>query len=64
MPASSKAQFRFMKMMEHRPKTAIKAGEISPTRAKEFTKSNTGKKSYANLADFTRLKKMLKKKSY
>lgn len=40
MPAKSKAQMRFMKMIEHDPETA-----------KEYTESNVNKKSYKNLPE-------------
>lgn len=48
MPAKSKAQFRLMKAAENNPKFAKKVG-ISPSVAAEYTSSNVGKKSYANL---------------
>lgn len=50
MPAKSKAQFRFMKMMEHNPEKAKSKG-ISPSQAAEFTESNKGKKSFSKLPD-------------
>ena len=49
MPAKSKAQFRFMKMMEHNPEKAKKQGGPSVAQAKEFTESNKGKKAYSKL---------------
>ena len=50
MAARSKAQFRFMKMMEHNPELAKKKG-ITPKQAKEFTKSNVGKKRFSKLRE-------------
>lgn len=51
MPAKSKAQFKFMKMMEHNPEKAKKQGGPSPKQAKEFTESNKGKKSFSKLPE-------------
>lgn len=48
MPATSKAQFRLMKAVEHNPKVAKKIG-MSPSQAAEYTESNEGKKSYKKL---------------
>ena len=48
MPAKTQAQFRLMKAAENNPKFAKKVG-IKPSVAKEYTESNVGKKSYANL---------------
>lgn len=48
MPAKSQAQFRLMKAAENNPKFAKKVG-IKPSVAKEYTASNVGKKSYADL---------------
>lgn len=48
MPAKSKAQFRLMKAAENNPSFAKKVG-IKPSVAAEYTESNVGKKSYANL---------------
>jgi hypothetical protein len=50
MPASSKAQFRLMKAVEHNPKVAKKVG-ISQSAASEYTSSNTGKKAYSKLPE-------------
>jgi hypothetical protein len=50
MPAKSKAQFRLMKAAEYNPKIAKKVG-ISEDVAKEYTKSNVGKKAYAKLPE-------------
>lgn len=50
MPAKSKAQMRFMKMIEHNPEMAKEKG-ISPEVAKEYTESNVGKKSYKKLPE-------------
>jgi hypothetical protein len=50
MPATSKAQFRLMKAVEHNPKLAKRTG-ISQDVAAEYTSSNTGKKSYGKLPD-------------
>ncbi len=64
MPAISKAQFRFMKLLEHSPQSgSIKPKGFSSAEAKEYTKENIGKKSYKNLPEkapkFKKLKKML-----
>ena len=48
MPAKTQAQFRLMKAAENNPKFAKKVG-IKPSVAKEYTESNVGKKSYAEL---------------
>lgn len=48
MPAKTQSQFRLMKAAENNPKFAKKVG-IKPSVAKEYTESNVGKKSYANL---------------
>ena len=50
MPAKTQAQFRLMKAAENNPKFAKKVG-IKPSVAKEYTESNVGKKSYANLPE-------------
>lgn len=50
MPASSKAQFRFMKAAETNPKFAKRVG-ISPSVAEEYTESNVGKKAYKKLPE-------------
>jgi len=50
MPATSKAQFRLMKAVEHNPKLAKRTG-ISPDVAAEYTSSNTGKKAYGKLPE-------------
>jgi hypothetical protein len=50
MPAKSKTQFRLMKAAEYNPKIAKKVG-ISEDVAKEYTKSNVGKKAYAKLPE-------------
>lgn len=50
MPAKSKAQFRLMKAAETNPQFAKKVG-IDPEVAKEFTKSNKGKKRYSKLRE-------------
>lgn len=48
-----------MKMMEHNPEMT-KDGDISPAKAKEFTKENVGKKAYKKLPEFKKLKKLVK----
>lgn len=53
MPAKSKKQFMFMQAAAHNPKFAESAG-IKPSVAKEFVKSNIGKKSYKNLKEKAR----------
>lgn len=50
MPAKSKAQFRFMKMMEHNPEVAKEKG-ISPEQAKEYTSHNVGEKKFSRLRE-------------
>jgi len=50
MPAKSKAQFRFMKMMEHSPELA-KLNGISSEKAKEFTSKNVGNKKFSKLKE-------------
>jgi hypothetical protein len=50
MPAKSKAQFRLMKAVEHNPAVAKRVG-MSSEQAKEYTSSNTGKKSYGKLPE-------------
>lgn len=53
MPASSKSQFRFMKMLQHNPeKMKDKPKGLTPEKAKEFTSGNVGKKRYSKLKDF------------
>lgn len=63
MPAKSKSQFKFMKMMEHNPEIAKEHG-ISPEKAAEFTEENVGKKKYSKLPEevkSSRFKKLFKK---
>ena len=50
MPATSKAQFRLMKAVEHNPKLAKRTG-ISQDVAAEYISSNIGKKSYGKLPE-------------
>lgn len=50
MPAKSRKQFKFFKMLEHNPKRAKELG-VSQEVAAEYTKSNKGKKSYKNLPE-------------
>lgn len=50
MPAKSKAQFRLMQAAAHSPKFAKKTG-ISSGVAREYTRSNEGKKSYQRLPE-------------
>lgn len=53
MPAKSKAQFRFMKMLEKNPeKMKNKPKGLSSKEAGEFTKGNVGKKRYSKLMDY------------
>jgi len=49
MPASSKAQFRFMKAAES---GKIKVPGLSKKEAKEYTKENVGKKRYSKLKEY------------
>jgi hypothetical protein len=52
VPAKSKKQFRFMKMMEHNPEKAKSAAPgLSKEEAAEYTESNVGKKSYSKLPE-------------
>lgn len=61
MPAKSKAQLKFFKMLEHNPEIAKEHG-VSPEKAKEYTEENVGKKSYKNLPEKSdRFKKLFKK---
>ncbi len=48
MPATSKKQFNFFKMLEHDPEKAKKKG-IKPSVAKEYTSHNKGSMAYKNL---------------
>ena len=58
MPAVSKKQFRFMKGVAS---GGIKAPGLSPLKADEYTKENTGKMAYSHLPAFKRLKKLMSK---
>ena len=63
MPSKSKAQLKFMKMLEHNPEIAKEHG-ISPEKAKEFTEENIGKNAYSHLPEKIkepRFKKLFKK---
>lgn len=50
MPAKSQQQFKLMKAIEHDPKVAKKFG-MSQEAAKEYTKSNIGKKRFSKLKE-------------
>jgi hypothetical protein len=50
MPAKSKEQFRLMQAVAHNPSFAKKAN-IKPSVGAEYTKSNTGRKSYEKLPE-------------
>lgn len=50
MPAVSKAQFRFFKMLENNPKMRKEKG-ISKETAKEYTSENKGKKGFSKLKE-------------
>lgn len=50
MPASTKRQFKFFKMLEKNPELRAEKG-LTEKQVKEFTKENTGKKSYKNLPE-------------
>jgi hypothetical protein len=50
MPAKSKAQFKLMKAIEHNPEVAKRVG-MSQEAAKEYTKSNVGKKRFSKLKE-------------
>lgn len=50
MPARSRSQFRLMKTIEHNPKVAKRVG-MSQEQAKEYTKSNVGKKRFSKLKE-------------
>lgn len=61
MPATSKAQFKFMQAVAHK---GIKKPGLSPSVAKEYVSANKGKMSYKNLpakSGFKKLAKMMKK---
>lgn len=58
MPARSKAQFRFMKMLEHNPeKMKNKPKGLTPEKAKEFTSGNVGKNRFSKLTEYVKKKK-------
>lgn len=59
MPAKSKRQYRFMKMIEHaKPETIRnKPKGLSKKEAREYTKSNVGKKKYSKLVERVKSKK-------
>lgn len=57
MPASSKKQYKFMKMLENNPEIAKEHGMTSE-QAKEYTQENKGKKSYDKLPDKKRFSKL------
>lgn len=50
MPAQSKAQYRLMKAIENNPKIAKRIG-MSQEQAREYTKSNVGKKRFSKLKE-------------
>lgn len=50
MPAKSKQQFKFMKMLEHDPKRAKEVG-MTQEQAAEYTKENKGKKRFSKLVE-------------
>ena len=50
MPATSKAQFRLMKAVEHNPAVAKKIG-MSQSQAAEYTSSNVKGKAYKKLPE-------------
>jgi hypothetical protein len=50
MPAVSKQQYKLMKAIEHDPKVAKRIG-MSQEQAKEYTKSNVGKKRFSKLKE-------------
>lgn len=50
MPAVSKQQFKLMKAIQHDPKVAKRIG-MSQEAAKEYTKSNVGKKRFSKLKE-------------
>jgi hypothetical protein len=50
MPAVSKKQYKLMKAIEHDPKVAKRIG-MSQEQAKEYTKSNVGKKRFSKLKE-------------
>lgn len=53
MSTVSKAQFRFMKMLQHNPeKMKNRPKGLTPEKAKEFTEGNAGKKRYSKLKEF------------
>jgi hypothetical protein len=54
MPAKSKQQFRLMKAVAE---GYVKLNGLSKSEAKDYTKSNTGKKKYSKLPDKVKTKK-------
>lgn len=54
MPVKSRAQYRFMKALEHGD---IKAPGMSKVKAKEFTKDIHGKGSYKELPEKSKKKR-------
>lgn len=50
MPAKSKAQFKLMKAAAHNPEVAKRVG-IKQSVAREYTKSNVGKKRFSKLKE-------------
>ena len=50
MPAKSKQQYKLMKAIEHDPALAKRIG-MSQEQAKEYTKSNVGKKRFSKLKE-------------
>lgn len=50
MPAKSKQQYKFFKMLEHNPELAKEHG-MTPEVAKEYTKDNVGKKRFSKLKE-------------
>lgn len=50
MPAVSRSQYRLMKAIENDPKVAKRIG-MSQEQAKEYTKSNVGKKRFSKLKE-------------
>lgn len=50
MPAKSKAQYKFFKMLEHNPELAKEHG-MTTEQAAEFTKENVKNKRFAKLIE-------------
>ena len=57
MSAKSKAQFKFMKMLEHNPEKMKDKPDMTSEQAAEYTKENVGKKRFGKLIEKVKSKK-------